>query len=99
MGHGPGNVVYRNHERGADFAQVSDPIQMDIFLKFAFLNFPQIFRGRERESAEECDAGDDEHVEGLAGRAQEESISDQRREDNVGHHYENDADPSLDLVC
>ncbi len=48
-------------------------------------------------SAEERDPGVDSHPEGLAQRAQEEPVPNQRRKDHAGHHHKNDTDTSNDF--
>lgn len=49
-------------------------------------------------AAEERDEGVDGHAEGMAERAQEESLSDQGREDHACDHYEDDTDAGVHLV-
>lgn len=49
-------------------------------------------------AAEERDEGVDGHVEGMAERAQEESLPDQGREDHACDHHEDDTDAGIHLV-
>ena len=58
----------------------------------------QLRHGSEWCKAEECHTRDDEHPEGLVKRAQEKSVSDQGRENHVGHHHEDDTDSGVDVV-
>ena len=57
-----------------------------------FSLFPLQIRRRLRlgGAAEERDAGVDGDAEGVAERAQEESVPDQGREDHARHHHQND---------
>ena len=50
-------------------------------------------RLRSGSSAEERNPGVDGHPEGLAERAQEESVSNQRRKNHACHHHQDDPHP------
>ena len=54
----------------------------------------QVRRSRRQRSehAQSCHARDDGPLEGVAARAPEEPVPHQGREDNAGHHHQNDAD-------
>lgn len=51
-----------------------------------------------RGTKEKCDPRVDGYVKSLAQRAQEESVSDERRENHVSYNYENDAHPGVYVV-
>lgn len=55
--------------------------------------------GSEWSSSEECHTRDNEHTEGVAAGAQEESVSHERGENYARNYYENDVDSSVDVVC
>ena len=58
----------------------------------------QLSDGSKWSAEKERNSRDDEYTQSLAQRAQEESISNKRREDNAGNHHQNDIDSSVDMV-
>ena len=69
-----------------------------LLLKGRLIYWFQLWDGSEWREAEERDARDNEYAEGLAERAQEESVPDEGREDHAGYHHEDDADAGVDVV-
>lgn len=58
----------------------------------------QVRHGPEWSQAEKRHTGDHQHAESLAQRAQEEPVPDQRRENHVGDHHQDDAHPGQHVV-
>lgn len=72
---------------------------MTICLIWSLFFVPQLRHGFKLRSEEKRHKGDNEYIESLAERAQEEPLSYQRREDHAGHHHQDDADAGLHVVC
>ena len=51
-----------------------------------------------KRQAEERDAREHQHAQGVAVRAPQEPVPHQGREDHAGHHHQDDAHPGLHLV-